>query len=95
MSSKVTGTGLSVVSLNDSVSYNRSVNTINVHQKDNVEKLESALVNANRNNDALQESLAAVRNTIKNVKKQVFMNQCLIDNWNRNPPYAYPTNMLQ
>lgn len=91
----MTGTGLSVVSQNDSVSYNRSVNVINVHQKDNVEKLESALVNANRNNAALQESLAAVRNTIKNVKKQVFMNQCLIDNWNRNPPYTYPVDMLQ
>lgn len=91
----VTGTGLSVITQNDSVSYNRSVNVINVHQKDNVEKLESALVNANRNNSALQESLAAIKNNIKNVKKQVFINQCLIDNWNRNPPYTYPTDMLQ
>lgn len=91
----MTGTGLSVITQNDSVSYNRSVNTINVHQKDNVNKLESALVNANRNNDALQESLAAVKNNIKNVKKQVFVNQCLIDNWNRNVPYTYPTDMLQ
>lgn len=91
----MTGTGLSVITQNDSVSYNRSVNVINVHQKDNVEKLESALVNANRNNAALQESLAAVKNNIKNVKKQVFINQCLIDNWNRNPPYTYPTDMLQ
>lgn len=91
----MTGTGLSVITQNDSVSYNRSVNTINVHQKDNVNKLESALVNANRNNDALQESLAAVKNNIKNVKKQVFINQCLIDNWNRSAPYTYPTDMLQ
>ena len=91
----MTGTGLSVLSQNDAVSYNRSVNVINVHQKDNVTKLESALVNANRNNDVLQESLAAVRNNIKNVKKQIFVNQCLIDNWSRNPPYTYPTDMLQ
>ena len=90
-----TGTGLSVITQDDSVSYNRSVNTINVHQKENVNKLESALINANRNNAALQESLAAVRNNIKNVKKQIFVNQCLIDNWNRNPPYTYPTDMLQ
>lgn len=90
----MTGTGLSVLSQNDSTSYNRSVNVINVHQKDNVTKLESALVNANRNNDALQESLAAVRNNIKNVKKQIFINQALIDNWTRVPPYTYPVELL-
>lgn len=90
----MTGTGLSVITNNDDVSYNRSVNTINVHQKDNVNKLESALVNANRNNAALQESLAAVRRNIKNVKRQIFINQSLIDNWNRNPPYTYPVDML-
>ena len=89
-----TGTGVSVITQNDSVSYNRAVNTINVHQKENVNKLESALVNANRNNDALQESLAAVKNNIKNVKRQVFINQCLIDNWPKTPPYTYPTDLL-
>ena len=90
----MTGTGLSVITNNDDVSYNRSVHTINVHQKDNVNKLESALVNANRNNAALQESLAAVRRNIKNVKRQIFINQSLIDNWNRNPPYSYNTELL-
>lgn len=91
----MTGTGTSIISQNDSASYNRSVNTINIHQKENVNKLESALVNANRNNDALQESLVAVNKNIKNVKKQIFVNQCLIDNWPRNPPYTFPTELLQ
>jgi predicted Zn-dependent protease len=68
----MTGTGLSVVSQNDSVSYNRSVNVINVHQKDNVNKLENALINANRNNDILQEALSTVIRTINNCKKQIF-----------------------
>ena len=90
----MTGTSLSVITQNNDTSYNTAVRTINVHQKDNVNKLESALVNANRNNAALQESLAAVRQNIKNVKRQIFINQSLIDNWNRNPPYTYPVDML-
>ena len=90
----MTGTSLSVITQDTDTSYNRAVRTINIHQQDNVNKLESALVNANRNNDALQESLAAVRNNIKNVKKQIFINQCLIDNWTRNPPYTYPVELL-
>lgn len=90
----MTGTGLSVITNNDDVSYNRSVNTINVHQKENVNKLESALVNANRNNAALQESLAAVRQNIKNVKKQIFVNDALIVNWPKNPPYSYNIELL-
>ena len=90
----MTGTGLSVITQNDSVSYNRSVNTINIHQKDNVNKLESALVNANRNNDALQESLVAVKNNIKNVRKQIFINDALIVNWNKNQPFTYNIELL-
>jgi hypothetical protein len=91
----MTGTGLSVVSQNDSVSYNRSVNVINVHQKDNVNKLENALINANRNNDILQEALSTVIRTINNCKKQIFINDSLIVNWNRTAPYTYNVELLR
>ena len=49
----MTGTSLSIVTENNSQSYNTAVNTINLHQKDNVRKLENALHNANNNNAAL------------------------------------------
>ena len=91
----MTGTGTSIITSNDSQSYNTAVNQINIHQKDNVNKLENALINANRNNDILQEALNAVIKTINNCKKQIFINDSLIVNWNRNAPYTYNVELLQ
>ena len=91
----MTGSGISIITSNDSQSYNAAVNQINIHQKDNVNKLENALINANRNNDILQEALNTVIKTINNCKKQIFINDSLIVNWNRTAPYTYNVELLR
>ena len=91
----MTGSGISIITSNDSQSYNTAVNQINIHQKDNVNKLENALINANRNNDILQEALNTVIKTINNCKKQIFINDSLIVNWNRTAPYTYNVELLR
>ena len=89
-----TGTSLSIVTENNSQSYNTAVNTINIRQKDNVRKLENALHNANNNNAALLASLNVINNNIKNCKKQVFVNNALIVNWNKDAPFTYNIELL-
>ena len=89
-----TGTSLSIVTENNSQSYNTAVMTINTHQKDNVRKLENALHNANNNNAALLASLEVINNNIKNCKKQVFINNALIVNWNKDAPFIYNIELL-
>ena len=90
----MTGTSLSIVTENDSQSYNTAVMTINLHQKDNVRKLENALHNANNNNAALLASLNVINENIKNCKKQVFVNNALIVNWNKEAPFTYNIELL-
>ena len=89
-----TGTSLSIVTENNSQSYNTAVNTINLHQKDSVRKLENALHNANNNNAALLASLEVINNNIKNCKKQFFINNALIVNWNKDAPFIYNIELL-
>ena len=89
-----TGTSLSIVTENNSQSYNAAVMTINTHQKDNVRKLENALHNANNNNAALLASLNVINENIKNCKKQVFVNNALIVNWNKDAPFTYNIELL-
>ena len=91
----MTGTGVSIITNENDQSYNSAVYKINQHQKDNVSKLESALNNASRNNEGLNESIANINRTISNLKKQIYINQCLIDNWDKNSPYSYPIELLQ
>lgn len=91
----MTGTGVSIITNENDQSYNSAVYKINQHQKDNVSKLESALNNANRNNEQLAQSISEINNSITNLNKQIYVNQCLIDNWDRNPPYSYPVELLQ
>lgn len=90
----MTGTGVSIITNENDQSYNSAVYKINQHQKDNVSKLENALGNASRNNEELNKSISAINKTIANLNKQIYINQCLIDNWDRNPPYSYPTELL-
>ena len=91
----MTGTGISIVTENNSKSYNTAVNTINLHQKDNVRKLENALYNANSNTAALLASLEVINSNIRNCKKQVFINNALIVNWNKEAPFTYNIELLQ
>lgn len=90
-----TGTSMNVITKNNTQSYNTAVAAINKHQKENVAKLENALSLANSNNDKLQQSLNEVNKSINNLKKQIFINQCLINNWELNAPYTFPTELLQ
>ena len=91
----MTGTGISVISENNSKSYNTAVHAINIHQKDNIRKLENALYNANNKNAALLASLEVINEAIKNCKKQVFINNALIVNWNKSEPFTYNIELLQ
>ena len=88
------GSGLSVITQQNTGSYNAAVNTINKHQRENVQKLESALVMATSNNDKLLSALQKVQRNIDNLKKQVFINQCLVDNWYLSAPYRFPIDLL-
>lgn len=90
----MTGTGMNVITSDNTQSYNTAVAAINKHQKENVAKLESALAVANSNNDKLQSSLNEVNKSINDLKKQVFVNQCLIDNWELSAPYTFPMELL-
>lgn len=90
----MTGTGVSIITNENDQSYNSAVYKINQHQKANVEKLDSALNNANRNNEQLSQSIMEINKSILNLNKQIYINQCLIDNWNNNPPYSYPVELL-
>ena len=90
----MTGTGVSIITNENDQSYNSAVYKINQHQKDNVSKLESALNNANKNNEQLAQSISEINNSITNLNKQIFVNQCLIDNWNNEQPYSYPVELL-
>lgn len=90
----MTGTGVSIITNENDQSYNSAVYKINQHQKDNVSKLENALNNANRNNEQLSQSISEINNSITNLNKQIYVNQCLIDNWNNEQPYSYPVELL-
>lgn len=90
----MTGTGVSIITNENDQSYNSAVYKINQHQKDNVSKLESALNNANKNNEQLAQSISEINNSIINLNKQIYINQCLIDNWNNEQPYSYPVELL-
>lgn len=90
----MTGTGVSIITNENDQSYNSAVYKINQHQKDNVSKLENALNNANRNNEQLSQSISKINNSITNLNKQIYVNQCLIDNWNNEQPYSYPVELL-
>lgn len=90
----MTGTSMNVITKNNTQSYNTAVAAINKHQKENVAKLENALSLANSNNDKLQQSLNEVNKSINDLKKQIFINQCLINNWELTAPYTFPMELL-
>lgn len=90
----MTGTGMNVITNDNTYSYNTAVAAINKHQKENVAKLENALSLANSNNEKLQSSLNEVNKSISDLKKQVFINDALIQNWDRNTPYVFDLDLL-
>ena len=74
---------LSVITNDNIQSYNRAVNAINQNQRNNIRKLNKALSNANSANNNIQLAYANLSNTINELKKKVFINQALCDNFDK------------
>lgn len=77
----MTGTGLSIITQDSVQSYNKAVNTINQHQRRNVQLLNKALENANSTNIQIETSYAVLASEMAKLKENVFINQTLCDNW--------------
>lgn len=72
---------LSVITNDNTQSYNRAVYAINQNQRNNVRKLSTALQEANSANDQIRVAYVNLDNTISELKKKVFINQTLCDNF--------------
>lgn len=91
----MTGTGMSVVTQNNIDSYNAAVNNINRNQKKNIIEVEKSLGNLRGSTASFLVSIQSLQKALDSLKKQIFLNQCMIDNWDvANPPYIYQTEIL-
>lgn len=91
----MTGTGLSVITKNTIQSYNTAVNTINRHQKESIAGVEDTLKGLQNKSNNFYNSIAKLEDALNSLKKQIFLNQCMIDNWNVvSPPYIYQMDIL-
>lgn len=89
------GTGMSVVTQNNIDSYNAAVNSINRNQKKNIIEVEKSLGNLRGSTASFLVSIQSLQKALDSLKKQIFLNQCMIDNWGvANPPYIYQTEIL-
>lgn len=92
---KMTGTGISVITQNNIESYNTAVNSINRNQKKNVIQVEKSLNTLQKAASNFQVSIQRLQTALDSLKKQIFLNQCMIDNWSvTNPPYIYQIDIL-
>lgn len=91
----MTGTGISVITQNNIESYNTAVNSINRNQKKNVIQVEKSLNTLQKAASNFQVSIERLQTALDSLKKQIFLNQCMIDNWSvTNPPYIYQIDIL-
>lgn len=91
----MTGTGISVITQNNIESYNTAVNSINRNQKKNVIQVEKSLNTLQKAASNFQVSIQRLQTALDSLKKQIFLNQCMIDNWSvTNPPYIYQIDIL-
>ena len=91
----MTGTGMSVVTQNNIDSYNTAVNNINRNQKKNIIEVEKSLGNLRSSTASFLVSIQSLQKALDSLKKQIFLNQCMIDNWSvTNPPYIYQIDIL-
>lgn len=91
----MTGTGISVITQNNIESYNTAVNSINRNQKKNVIQVEKSLNTLQKAASNFQVSIQRLQTALDSLKKQIFLNQCMIDNWSvANPPYIYQIDIL-
>lgn len=91
----MTGSGLNVITKNTIQSYNTTVSAINNFQKENIGKLQKSIVSCISTNSKLNKSISLLVNSIVSLQKQVFLNQVLIDNWERNEPYIIDDTILE
>lgn len=73
--------GLSVITKDDLLSYNRAVNAINQNQRNNIRKLSIALDQANSANNQIRIAYNNLSQTMNELKRKVFINQALCDNF--------------
>lgn len=91
----MTGTGISVITQNNIESYNTAVNSINRNQKKNVIQVEKSLNTLQKAASNFEVSIQRLQTALDSLKKQIFLNQCMIDNWSvTNPPYIYQIDIL-
>ena len=91
----MTGTGISVITQNNIESYNTAVNSINRNQKKNAIQVEKSLNTLQKAASNFQVSIQRLQTALDSLKKQIFLNQCMIDNWSvTNPPYIYQIDIL-
>jgi hypothetical protein len=91
----MTGTGMSIVTQNNIDSYNTAVNNINRNQKKNIVEVEKKLSTLKNTTSNFLVSIQSLQKSLDSLKKQIFLNQCMIDNWNvANPPYIYQIDIL-
>lgn len=91
----MTGTGISVITQNNIESYNTAVNSINRNQKKNIIGVEKSLNTLQKAASNFQVSIQRLQTALDSLKKQIFLNQCMIDNWSvTNPPYIYQIDIL-
>ena len=91
----MTGTALSLITENNKDSYNVAVNTINRHQKENIKKLQNVILNIQRPRLTLYTNILQLKVSLQSLQNQVFLNQVLIDNWNKSQPYTYDYTILE
>ena len=91
----MTGAGISVITQNNIESYNTAVNSINRNQKKNIIGVEKSLNTLQKAASNFQVSIQRLQTALDSLKKQIFLNQCMIDNWSvTNPPYIYQIDIL-
>ena len=85
---------MNLITSPNNMSYNKAVNDINRHQKENVKKLNSALTTATQRNASLSATINELSVKVQQIKRQIFLNQGFLDNWSKSSPYSFDTTML-
>lgn len=88
------GTGLSIISNDDTKSYNSKVFVINKLQQRNARIMDNAVNSLTKDNAILIASILTLAKEVNSLKKQVFGNDVMIVNWNKEPPYSFDTTIL-
>ena len=89
------GNGISTITDLSVLSYNRAINSINQFTKSKKSLLELAYNSSIEYTDKLNNGLSEINRDIANLKYQIYINQSILDNIKRNPPYMFPINLIK